>query len=223
MWLPSIYYDFIGRQVLADRRLCSLSLIIRPTILSILLQPPQGSLQATPVACNTLEPPVQQAILGTCFVGMITNIACFNAELWRICRGLNYCRPTCRLFQKWKSVTRKCENCCKWPRSPLRSIHCSHSERLRGKQRYLRFSTIILRGKAHLIISLVSPTGVCRQRSLNKISPLWFCLWLCQRQFSYSFLVLSDLLSRCPFMSFFVFINWLFPPRYHQVFWLVGL
>jgi len=33
------------------------------------------------VACNNLEPPVQQAILGTCFVGVTTTIACFKAEI----------------------------------------------------------------------------------------------------------------------------------------------
>jgi len=33
------------------------------------------------VVCNNLEPPVQQAILGTCFVGATTTIACFKAEI----------------------------------------------------------------------------------------------------------------------------------------------
>jgi len=33
------------------------------------------------VGCNILEPPVQQAILSTCFVGRITTVARFKAEM----------------------------------------------------------------------------------------------------------------------------------------------
>jgi len=33
------------------------------------------------VSCNNLEPPVQQAFLGTCFDDVTTTIPCFKAEI----------------------------------------------------------------------------------------------------------------------------------------------